>query len=136
MLQALRLEEWQVVNIANVDVVPLIKVRAGTVGIRVIRIDQPGIVTRGGVVNGVAIGVGNAQFESTDVVPQGGFQRVVVGGGSLILAPNAGKTKARTIEVWVAATSNGQIIGPASRHGNWVASIHVGGSRGLAVSTD
>ncbi len=73
------LQEGQVVNIGKCNVVALIEIRTGAVAIQIVGIDEASVVVVGRVVDGVAIGIGCVEFKAADVVPERGFERVVIG---------------------------------------------------------
>ena len=73
------LEEGEIVHPREVKSMPLIEVGAGPIGIQIIRVNEPGIVVVGRVVNRVAVGIGQAQLQSTDTVAHGYLKPTVVG---------------------------------------------------------
>src|SRR5271165_1515304 len=137
MRQALGLEERKVIYVCECEGVPLVKVGTGTKGVQVVGVEQPRVVSRGGVVNRVAERIGGVQLESANVVTHRNFQSVVVRGRRLVFASDTGPAEVRAIEVWVLdATGNGQIVGPSSRHRDSVAGIHVSGCGSLPIGAD
>ena len=60
------LEKREAVDVADGEVMPHVEIRTGSIGGKVIGIDERSIAAVGGVVNGMAVGVCHAQREVPD----------------------------------------------------------------------
>src|SRR6266436_2539178 len=60
VLQVAALEKRQGVNVADSKIVALIETRAGAIDGGVVRIHERAVIAVGGIVNGMAVGVGDA----------------------------------------------------------------------------
>src|SRR5581483_8980615 len=87
----------------------LIEVRAGTGEVRVVGVDERSIVTIGGIVDRVAVGVGACKVQRTNTTTSGNLQRVVVGVGLILEASDGVQTQEWAIEVGVTAARYGEI---------------------------
>src|SRR5208282_6383478 len=77
-------ENRQVIDVADGQDMALIKGRTGPAGGDVIRIDEAAVVAIRGVIDRVAVGVCEGEFESADVASPADLQRVVVRVGEQI----------------------------------------------------
>src|SRR5262249_31692373 len=75
--QSRRLEEGHIPDITDVEDMPLIEVGTGAVAGGVIRVNKASIEAVRRVVDGVAVGIGDAELQTAKVAAYGGLKRVV-----------------------------------------------------------
>ena len=81
--QTRTLEERQVVDVSQVEQVALVEVGTGAGPGQVVGIQDDGVPRGGRIIDGMAVGVSQAQLQPADVVPHRSLQRVVGGRGLL-----------------------------------------------------
>src|ERR1700693_1401666 len=84
MTQPCALKKGKIVNVADRYYVPLVEIRAGAVKSEVVGIDKSRVAARRGVINGMAVGVGDAKLERAYGFAERSLERVVDGRGSIV----------------------------------------------------
>ena len=105
---------WQVINIAHLKNMALVKVGAGIGLSEIVGISGRRVVAIGGVIERMTVSIGYTEVQSADGSPQRHLQGVVRGIRLRFKKSYSPVTANRPVRVWIGTASDGQVVGGPS----------------------